>query len=124
MLNRRINMRVAVATVLVLLTAAATLPVSKPEPITPVYVAFELYKGCMDGFYESALVVATRKDIRDHVILTDQNCLMWMMVWYKAIYEVGPNIPDWPKDQVKQLDARRIKYLTEYEELIRSVLLK
>jgi len=116
-------MRLAAAAVLVLLTAAAIMPVSPPQPYTPIDVAFELYKGCMDGFYESAAVLPTKKDIRDYVISADNNCLQWMMIWYKPIYEDGPIIPDWPKDQIRLLDARRVRYLTEHENLMRSVLL-
>lgn len=117
-------MRKIVIVGLVLLTVAAALPVSPPiVPHTPVDVAFGIYRGCLDGFYESASVLPTKKDIRDYVISVDKNCLDWLLIWYKPIYEDGPNIPDWPTEQVRTLDAKRVRYLTEYEDLMRSTLL-
>ena len=116
-------MRLAVAAVLLALTAAATLPVSRPEPITPLGVAFELYRGCMDGYYESAYVVPTKEDIRDYVISTDEKCILWMMIWYKPAFENGPDITEWPLTQIKLLNSKRLKFLTEYEDIMRTALL-
>jgi len=119
-LNRRNNVRLLAAVGLTLLVVAAAMPVSSQPAVN---VAFDIYKGCMEGNFMAARIVPTRPAINEYLKQVDENCLLWTLIWYKPIVEDGPNIPDWPIASVRIFDARRTVFLIRYEALVKAVIL-
>lgn len=92
------------------------------EDRSPVNVAFQLYEGCMAGYFMAAYIRPTRKDIQEFIESAHEQCLTWMVVWYKPITGNVMRITEWPDDSFNQLDARikRSDYMMNLE--IREIL--
>lgn len=69
----------------------------------PVIAAYEIYKGCMVGYFMSANVKPTKGDIKEFVDNINEQCLVWMVIWYSPLTGYTTNISDWDDAKINLL---------------------
>lgn len=79
------------------------------EDRSPVNVAHQLYEGCMGGYFLAANLKPSRAEIRQFIDGSKEQCLTWMVVWYKPVTGNVMKITEWSDDNLNKLDALIVK---------------
>jgi hypothetical protein len=86
-----------------------------------VNVATRLYTDCVVSKFQSARdIEPTRVGINEFVSDADQQCLLWMLVWYRALMD-----QDLPNGDVSnRFNANRVRFLQSLTVAIRKEALR
>jgi hypothetical protein len=116
-------MRFLPATSLVLLTLAICSSSSIAEKAsTNVYVADELYAGCMYSTVQSSHVDANLPAINEFIKQADENCVLWMVLWYDTLLPNEPYIDQLPVADIKILDRRRTELMQQIDNSLKKAI--
>jgi hypothetical protein len=84
---------------------------------SPINIAHQLYDGCMGGYVLAANIRPTRSDIKNYIDSSHEQCLTWMVVWYKPVTGHVMRITEWDDQELDKLDAmiKRTDYMMNIE---------
>jgi len=91
------------------------------EVRAPVNVATRLYSDCLNTKFQTAVeITPTRVGINEFVSAVDDQCLLWMLIWYRAL--MGQDLPD--GDVSNRFNANRVRILQSITVAIRKEALR
>lgn len=83
----------------------------------PVNVATRLYTDCVTSKFQTARdIEPTRVGINEFVTSADEQCLLWMLIWYRPL--MGQDFPG--GDVEKRFEANRLRFLQSLTNAIRK----
>jgi hypothetical protein len=107
--------------VLAALVASLSLSACAQDVRAPVNVATRLYVDCVSSKFQTARdIEPTRVGINEFVTYADEQCLLWMLVWYRALMD--RDLPD--GDVSNRFDANRRRFLQSLTNAIRKEALR
>ena len=91
------------------------------EVRAPVNVATRLYSDCLNTKFQTAVeITPTRVGINEFVAAIDEQCLLWMLIWYRPL--MGHDFPD--GDVSNRFNANRVRILQTITVAIRKEALR
>lgn len=79
----------------------------------PVNVAFDIYKGCIQGTLQAGDYPQTQEEIPAFMESLDTLCINWTIAWYPAMAETSEKRRALTKDELLRLDVRRGSLLAD-----------
>jgi hypothetical protein len=107
--------------VLAILVASSSLSACAEDVRAPVNVATRLYTDCVVSKFQTVRdITPTRVGVNEFVTEVDQQCLLWMLVWYQAL--MNQDLPD--GDVSNRFNANRSRFLQSLTNAIRKEALR
>lgn len=88
----------------------------------PVNVATRLYSDCIEASLMSAQITPTRVGIIEYVEAVDDQCLTWMVIWFKPL--VGYEITQLQPDAAERLRKNLLSKLQSLTVMLRKEALR
>jgi hypothetical protein len=108
------------AAALVVMLGATAVPLR-----APVNVAHELYAGCMTAAAQTTYIESSRAAVDEFLDSADEQCFIWMVLWYQPVMGDVKNIIDWDDNAIDRLDQwRRDFYISMRREIMRELKIK
>jgi hypothetical protein len=83
-----------------------------------VYVADELYAGCMYSTVQAHHIDADIPAVDAFIAQADENCITWMVLWYRVLLPNERHIDQLTKPELDILNARRTLLLKQIQDTL------
>lgn len=103
--------------ILAAIVASLSLTACAKDVRAPVNVATRLYTDCVTSKFETTRdIEPTRVGINEFITAVDEQCLLWMLIWYKPL--MGQDFPD--GDVEKRFESNRVRFIQALTNRIRK----
>lgn len=107
--------------ILAAIVASLSLTACAQDVRAPVNVATRLYSDCLNSKLQTAVeITPTRVGINEFVTFIDEQCLLWMLIWYRPL--MGQDLPD--GDVSNRFNTNRLRILQSLTNAIRKEALR
>jgi hypothetical protein len=110
-----------VASLTLLTLTLCSSSIAEKAPFT-VFVADELYAGCMISTIQTARISANKYAVQEYLKQADENCMLWMHLWYGQLMQDELPIANWPPIDVDIFEVRRKMLIMQIETKLNKII--